>query len=259
MKTDQAPPRAPTESDRARELAAARRRHSELELETAHQRTREKTAAAMASALEATAAIPEEDSKVHDLRELAKKHGVPWPPPNAPASPPGSDGLPTRPSPAALAASRQEPDEPEPDWRRALEPSPAPLSAPRILVVDDDPTIAATLRDVLLEEGYRVWTAGDGVEGMRRVFQMERVDVVLLDMQMPRADGMAFLEMLDASPWAATPVIVISAYAPPRTKLAGDPVVLHKPLDLPKALETIREQVRVARGREAAAPRRARP
>ncbi len=234
------------DSDRARAVAEARRKHSERELEAAHAAARSQTDAAMMRTLERAADL-EDDSKVHDLRALARKHGL-----ELPASPPpprpDSGAAVTKPSPAALAASRAEPAE-EVDWRRALEPSPVPASAPRILIVDDDPAIASTLADVLREEGYRVVPAADGADGIKRLFEVGRVDVVLLDMQMPVCDGFAFLRMLNASPWATTPVVIISAFSPPRDRFEGDHLVLHKPLDLPRVLEVIREQVRAARGR----------
>jgi two-component system response regulator MprA len=60
---------------------------------------------------------------------------------------------------------------------------------PRILVVDDDAPIVASLRRALLYEGYDVQTASDGMEGMARAREAPP-DLVILDVMMPGLDGM---------------------------------------------------------------------
>jgi len=82
-----------------------------------------------------------------------------------------------------------------------------------ILVVDDDPVIQKLLAVNFEMEGYRVITAGDGVEGIDQV-RRERPDLVLLDVMMPRMDGIAVVRHLKADPSiAAIPVILLSAKA----------------------------------------------
>jgi len=65
----------------------------------------------------------------------------------------------------------------------------------RVLVVDDDPAAVELLREFLTAKGYQVITAGDGAEGLRRVKE-ERPHLVLLDIQMPKMDGLEVLRQL---------------------------------------------------------------
>lgn len=60
----------------------------------------------------------------------------------------------------------------------------------RILVVEDERPMRTALADVLEAEGYRVFTAADGEEGLRRAHE-EHPDLILLDLMMPRLDGYA--------------------------------------------------------------------
>jgi CheY-like chemotaxis protein len=67
----------------------------------------------------------------------------------------------------------------------------------RILVVDDDPTNVEVLRVRLSAQGYEVVTAIDGEEGLQRACELEP-DLVLLDVMMPKLDGISVLKELKA-------------------------------------------------------------
>jgi two-component system alkaline phosphatase synthesis response regulator PhoP len=58
----------------------------------------------------------------------------------------------------------------------------------RILVVDDEPTLVATLRYNLEREGYQVVTASDGDSGLS-LARSDRPDLVILDLMLPVIDG----------------------------------------------------------------------
>ena len=58
----------------------------------------------------------------------------------------------------------------------------------KILVVDDEPSFARLVREVLTHKGYEVFTAGDGQEALRLLFA-HKPDLVLLDVMMPKMDG----------------------------------------------------------------------
>ena len=84
---------------------------------------------------------------------------------------------------------------------------------PTILVMDDDPVIQKLLSVNFEMEGYRVVTASDGVEGLGRV-AAEPPDLVLLDVMMPKMDGIAVLRALKADQQTANiPVLMLSAKA----------------------------------------------
>jgi diguanylate cyclase (GGDEF)-like protein len=65
---------------------------------------------------------------------------------------------------------------------------PRSLEGSRILIVEDDPTLAKALADTLREEGYRVESASDGPAGLRHARE-EVPDLVLLDVKLPGFDG----------------------------------------------------------------------
>jgi DNA-binding response OmpR family regulator len=64
-----------------------------------------------------------------------------------------------------------------------------------VLVVDDDPTIRQMLSDYLTSEGYRVALAEDGA-AMRREIEQAAPDLVLLDLKLPREDGLSLARFL---------------------------------------------------------------
>ena len=82
-----------------------------------------------------------------------------------------------------------------------------------VLVVDDDRDIRDVLTDALEAEGYRVVTAADGCEALDFLHAAnERPCVILLDLMMPRMDGMQLrTELLGDPSLAAIPVVVLSA------------------------------------------------
>jgi CheY-like chemotaxis protein len=73
-----------------------------------------------------------------------------------------------------------------------------PSSLGRVLVVDDEPHVGATLRDVLIELGYIVKVAVRGAEALKLVPVFEP-DVVLLDLLMPEMSGVEVLDHLAAT------------------------------------------------------------
>ena len=82
----------------------------------------------------------------------------------------------------------------------------------KVLVVDDDPTIRDMLRDVLTDEGHQVTTARDGMEALDALEQGGPF-VILLDLMMPRLDGLGVLRELENHPEirGGSSIIVMSA------------------------------------------------
>jgi DNA-binding response OmpR family regulator len=78
----------------------------------------------------------------------------------------------------------------------------------RILLVDDDASLLVVLAEQLREDGYDVGTARDGSEAMRRL-EAGWPDLILLDLMMPRVDGLALARQIKAD--ADLPIIVLSA------------------------------------------------
>lgn len=72
---------------------------------------------------------------------------------------------------------------------------PAPTAGARVLVVEDEPALAAAVADSLADAGYRVERAADGEEALERV-EDQPFDLVVCDLKMPRLDGRAFYRVL---------------------------------------------------------------
>lgn len=82
-----------------------------------------------------------------------------------------------------------------------------------ILIVEDDWDIREVVADVLRESGRTVVTARDGREGLEKLDTVERPCLVVLDLMMPRLDGIGFLRELGEHPLKDDfIVLVMSAY-----------------------------------------------
>ncbi|MFZ6645307.1 HD domain-containing phosphohydrolase [Undibacterium sp. TJN25] len=88
---------------------------------------------------------------------------------------------------------------------------PAIAAPARILCVDDEPNILASLRRLFRAKGYTVLAAPGGREGLE-LLENESVDLVISDMRMPVMDGAAFLEQV-RSRWPDTVRLLLTGYA----------------------------------------------
>ena len=79
---------------------------------------------------------------------------------------------------------------------------------PRLLLVDDDPNLLVVLAEQLRDDGYDVATARDGEEALRRL-EAGWPDLVVVDMMMPRLDGLSLAREIKVR--ADLPIIVLSA------------------------------------------------
>ena len=80
----------------------------------------------------------------------------------------------------------------------------------KVLVVDDDAVFVQSMKDILPPEKYSVETAADGEEGLKKVAAVNP-DIVLLDIKMPRLDGMGFLMQLNKTQGEGkVPVLITS-------------------------------------------------
>ena len=77
----------------------------------------------------------------------------------------------------------------------------------RILLVDDDPGIMVAVKQALTTYGYKMSTARDGLEALA-TFEREQPELILLDLVMPRCNGMEVCQRIRE--YSATPIIVLS-------------------------------------------------
>ena len=90
-----------------------------------------------------------------------------------------------------------------------------------ILIVDDEPSVRALLRDVLELEGHRVTEAPDGMSALA-LLEVWRPALMLLDVMMPGMSGIEVLKVVRADPDAAhLPVLILTAAGDDETSWAG--------------------------------------
>lgn len=89
---------------------------------------------------------------------------------------------------------------------------------PRILVVEDEPKTAATLRLYLEHAGFEVVAAADGTEGLRLAREC-RPDLLVLDLMLPGLDGLAICRALRAE--SDLPILLLTARTTEQDRIAG--------------------------------------
>ena len=119
----------------------------------------------------------------------------------------------------------------------------SPSSGPRLLLVEDDPTMVRVLRRNLEAHGYDVESAAEGRKGLER-FAQWHPDAVLLDLGLPDIDGVTFIREVRAH--SATPIVVLSAREAERDKVAALDAGVDDYLAKPFGLEELRARIRVA-------------
>lgn len=116
---------------------------------------------------------------------------------------------------------------------------------PTILLVEDDATLAETLRYNLEREGYTVIGAGDGVTALELARQ-DKPDIVVLDVMLPRLDGFSVCRMLRKE--SAIPIIMLTARQDEVDRIAGLELgaddYLTKPFSVGELLARIRAILR---------------
>ncbi len=90
--------------------------------------------------------------------------------------------------------------------------------AKRILLVDDEPLIIKGLRFTLEQEGYEILTAADGEEALQ-VFRDEPVDLVLLDVMLPKLDGIQVCQRIRET--SNVPILMLTAKGEDMDKILG--------------------------------------
>ena len=115
----------------------------------------------------------------------------------------------------------------------------------RILVVDDDKDIVATLKIQLEKEGFPVLTAYDGEEALA-ILNKENVHLILLDVMMPKLDG--FSAIMKIREKRNIPILVMSAKSEDSDKILGLSIgaddYITKPFNYKEVIARVRSQLR---------------
>jgi two-component system, NtrC family, nitrogen regulation response regulator NtrX len=116
------------------------------------------------------------------------------------------------------------------------------MAAYSVLIVDDEPGIRESLTGVLCDEGYRTEAVASGEECLE-LLGRQSFDLVMLDIWLPRMDGLAALEKIRALPHPPT-VIMISGHGTIETAVRATKLgafdFIEKPLSIDKTLLTLR-------------------
>jgi two-component system response regulator MprA len=125
----------------------------------------------------------------------------------------------------------------------------------RVLVVDDEPAIQETVAALLVDEGYAVRCASDGVEALAAV-ERDEFDLVITDVVMPRLDGLGLVRELRYRGFGL-PIVLMSA-TPPQANFAGLAFVA-KPFESSRLLGIVASSTRAGRLRTRKQPMLNRP
>lgn len=123
------------------------------------------------------------------------------------------------------------------------------MDRPRVLVAEDEPHIRRTLCFILERDGMEVLQAADGEEALDHALR-ERPDLVLMDVMMPRRDGLEVLRLLrETDGFESTPVILLTALAESRDKVRafehGADDYLTKPFNPKEVTARVQAQLRM--------------
>ncbi len=124
------------------------------------------------------------------------------------------------------------------------------MTAPYILVVDDEPDIRRLIKDILEDEGYEASVA-ENAEAARQARRNRRPDLILLDIWMPDTDGISLLKEWSEGDTIDTPVIMISGHGTVETAVEATRLgaydFIEKPLSIAKLLLTVRRALEAAK------------
>ena len=123
----------------------------------------------------------------------------------------------------------------------------------RVLVVEDDTTLASLMAEALTEDGYEVEVSSDGADAIAAI-RRQRPDLIILDLMMPVLSGWDFLSLYREVPGPHAPVLVIpAASASPLLGVEASPdvaAVVRKPYSVDRVLALVAHHIGHIRLRE---------
>lgn len=126
------------------------------------------------------------------------------------------------------------------------------VNTPVVLIVDDETHLRESLSELLSAEGYEVHQASDGQAALTLITQIDPPDVILLDLKMPKLDGLSTLKALRQQPRKQhIPVLIITAFGDSEQTItamqAGAYDYITKPFDANEVLRSTNRAVHMSR------------
>jgi len=141
----------------------------------------------------------------------------------------------------------------EPNRPGARPSAPNPDRPPKLLLVDDEEEVRASVGEYLASEGYEVVEAEDGEEALAKSFT-EKPDLVLLDLRLPKLDGYQVCQTLKGNPITSViPIVMLTALNATSQKVKGIEYGADDYIAKPFDLEELGARVRMVMRRAAAA------
>ena len=135
--------------------------------------------------------------------------------------------------------------------RPKLEFSKEDGSSRKILIIDDDPTVRELMRRQLERDGFEVYSASDGKEGITKAREI-KPDLITLDILMPDLDGWSVLRSLKADPEVSSIPVVMASILDEKNKgfSLGAADYLSKPLERERLIGSIRNLIGEGEGKK---------
>lgn len=117
---------------------------------------------------------------------------------------------------------------------------------PKVLLVEDDPFMTTLLYEYLAKEGFEIISAGDGVEAVNQ-FQKTRPDVMVIDILLPKKNGLEALREIRALPGGAdVPAMILSnleevSYQKEADGLGAKAYLIKANVQLPEIIAKVKE------------------
>jgi len=119
------------------------------------------------------------------------------------------------------------------------------VSDPLLMLVDDDDDLREAMSLIFEAHGFRTIGASDGLDALAKLEDDGRPALILLDLRMPRMNGVEFLRLISGTPRATIPVLALTGDSGACREAinAGAVGCLQKPIEPGRLLDAIRAQI----------------
>lgn len=120
-----------------------------------------------------------------------------------------------------------------------------------VLVVDDDDDLRSSIVDTLNAEGFQTLSASNGIEALTLLTTDHSPDIILVDMMMPKMDGLSFLAAINQSEYRKIPVLMMTGAGENAVKIVFEARSLvptefiQKPVSGQMMAEAIRKKIEI--------------